>query len=74
MYRFKMIEIPDSSNCGLHVQTPMHLIMGCEALVGDRADWNRVLGAASRSFRVLFTPTEYLKNVDVLKIDDEFGN
>lgn len=73
LYRFKKTDSPDCPNCGLRVQTAMHLLMGCEAFVEERADRDRVLGAASRSYRALLTPgpatkplMEFLKEVGYL--------
>ena len=70
LYSFKKIDSPDCLNCGLRVQTPFYMMMGCDAFVEERAKRDRKLGAASRLYRALLTPgpaTEGL--MDYLKED-----
>jgi len=78
LHRFKKADSPECPECGSRSQTPMHLLMGCDAYVEERAERDRALGAASRSYRALLTPgpatkalMEYLKGIGIIRFKNE---
>lgn len=74
LYRFKIVDSPECPECGTRAQTPIHILMGCDAYIEERAERDRALRAASRSYRTLLTPgpatralMEYLQEAGFLR-------